>query len=180
MNEAPIGLIAGQGRLPVHIADGIRAAGRRVACVGLLGQYADDLPRHCDLFATSAVLRPGRWIRLLRRWRASEAVLIGRVSKSQMMYDPLRLLRQIPDWRLAKLWYRTLRHDKRPTRVLTGVADMLAGEGIELIDSTRYIPCSPDARRRAISGMTSTSPGRSSSNSTNWTSASPSPSRSAK
>jgi DUF1009 family protein len=142
MNDSlpPIGIIAGQGRLPVHIAEGIRAAGRRVACVGFAGMYDDDLPQYCDLFAKSAVLRPGRWIYLLRRWRVREAVLIGRVNKSKVMYDPLRAVRQFPDWRLAKLWYRTLRHDKRPTRVLTALADELAGEGIELIDSTRYIP----------------------------------------
>src|SRR5690606_27588724 len=62
------------------------------------------------------------------------------VNKSKLMYDPLRLLRQLPDWRTIKLWYGTLRHDKRPTSVLTAIANTFSDEGIELIDSTRYIP----------------------------------------
>jgi DUF1009 family protein len=136
----PIGIIAGQGRLPVHIAEGIRAAGRRVACVGFCDMYDDDLPQHCDLFTTAAPLRLGRWIRPLQRWHVREAVLIGRVNKSKLMYDPLRILRQLPDWRTIKLWYGVLRHDKRPTSVLTAIANQFSEEGIELIDSTRYIP----------------------------------------
>lgn len=135
----PIGLIAGAGLLPVLTARGMRAAGRRVACVGLTGQYDPMLPAECDAFAPAGVLRLGRWMRLLRGWGAREAVLIGRVHKHRM-YDPRRLLRQLPDWRAAHLWYRVLRHDRRSQHLLGALADELARNGIELIDTTRYIP----------------------------------------
>ncbi|MDX1681622.1 MAG: hypothetical protein R3336_00750, partial [Phycisphaeraceae bacterium] len=88
----PIGLIAGQGRLPLLTAEGIRAAGREVACVGLAGEYADELPEGCDRFATAGIARPGRWIRHFRRWDVSEAVMVGRVRKASM-YEPLAVLR---------------------------------------------------------------------------------------
>ena len=139
VKQAPIGVIAGQGRLPVLTAGGIRAAGRRVAGVGLAGLYDPELPGLCDMFATTGVLRMGRWIRLLHRFGAGEAVLIGRVSKARM-YAPFRLVRQLPDWRTVKLWYRVSRHDKRSAALLAGLADMLGQEGVELIDTTRYIP----------------------------------------
>jgi UDP-2,3-diacylglucosamine hydrolase len=137
--ETPIGLIAGQGRLPVLTAEGIRAAGRRVACVGLRDQFDGELPTRCDLFRPAGIIQLGKWIRTFRGWGVSEAVMVGRVKKLRM-YDPLRLVRQLPDWRAAKLWYRTLRHDKRNDALLGAVADELADAGITLIDSTQYIP----------------------------------------
>ncbi|MCX5661737.1 MAG: UDP-2,3-diacylglucosamine diphosphatase LpxI [Planctomycetota bacterium] len=134
----PVGLIAGQGRLPLLTAQGLRAAGRRVACVGLADQFDPALPALCDHFAAAGVIRLGRWIGLLRDWGASDAVMIGRVRKARM-YEPLRLLRQIPDWRAARLWYRVLRHDRRNGALLAGVADELQRNGIRLVDSTTYI-----------------------------------------
>ncbi len=137
--EPPIGLIAGEGRLPVLTAAGIRHSGREVACVGLRGQFDRDLPRWCDRFRTAGIIQIGRWIRLLRRAGAEEAVMVGRVRK-QKIYAPLRVVRQIPDWRAGKIWYRTVRDDRRNDRLLTAVADELAGAGVPLVDSTRYIP----------------------------------------
>lgn len=133
-----LGLIAGDGRLPLLVAQGARAAGREVACVGLAGQYDQDLEPLCARFRRVGWLRLGQWIRTLRRWGVEEAVMVGGVSKRRM-HDPLRILRQIPDWRAARLWYRHLRHDRRNATVLRAVADELARNGITLIDSTTYI-----------------------------------------
>jgi DUF1009 family protein len=134
-----IGLIAGQGRLPVIVAQGIRAAGARVCCVGLRDQFDADLPTQCDEFRTAGVIQLGRWVRLLRRSGVREAIMVGRVAKTRM-HDPLRLVRQLPDWRALNLWYRRLRHDRRNATVLAAVADELARCGVELIDTTTYIP----------------------------------------
>ncbi len=134
----PVGLIAGQGQLPLLVAQGIRATGRPVACVGLAGQYDPSLPQACDRFAQAGVVRLGRWLGLLNRWGVREAVMIGRVRKARM-YQPLRLIRQLPDWRAIRLWYGVLRHDKRNAALLTGVADVLAQGGVDLIDSTQYL-----------------------------------------
>lgn len=136
---SPIGLIAGQGRLPILNAQGIRAAGRQVVCVGLRDQFDAQLPALCDDFKSAGIIQLGRWIRLLRRWGVSEAVMVGRVKKAKM-YQPFRVFRQLPDWRAAVLWYRKLRHDKRNDAILSAVADELAQSGITLIDSTKYIP----------------------------------------
>ena len=138
--DAPaIGLIAGQGQLPVIVARGMRAAGRRVACIGLRDQFVPELPALCDDFAEAGVVQLGRWLRIARRFGVTEAVMVGRVAKARM-HDPLRLFRQLPDWRAVNLWYRKLRHDRRSATLLTVLADDLAKEGLVLIDSTSYIP----------------------------------------
>jgi len=134
-----IGLIAGQGRLPILVAQGMRAEGHRVCCVAFRGHYDSELPRYCDEFRTVGVYRIGSWIRRLRRWDAREAVMVGRVAKTRM-HDPLRLVRELPDWRAAWLWYRHLRHDHRDQAVLAAVIDELHRGGINLVDSTTYIP----------------------------------------
>jgi len=135
----PIGLIAGQGQLPLIVAQGIRAAGRRVACIGLRDQFSPELPQMCDDFAEAGVIQLGRWLRLSRRFGITEAVMVGRVAKARM-HDPFRMFRQLPDWRAINLWYRKLRHDRRSATLLTVLADDLAKEGLVLIDSTTYIP----------------------------------------
>lgn len=134
-----LGLIAGQGKLPILEARGMRAAGFRVACVGLAGQADPALRRECDAYAEAGVVRLGRWIRLLRKWGVRHAVMVGGVRKARM-HEPLRLLRQVPDWRAARLWYRVLRRDRRNQTLLAAVADELERGGIELMDSTQYIP----------------------------------------
>ncbi len=136
--ERRIGLIAGSGILPLLVADGIRARGHRVACIGLRDQHDPTLASHCDEFARAGTLQLGRWIRAMRRWGVTDAVMVGRVSKATM-YQPLRALRQLPDLRAALLYYRRLRHDRRSPVLLAAVADELARSGVTLIDSTTYI-----------------------------------------
>src|SRR5277367_5513965 len=41
-SSSPIGLIAGQGTLPLETARGLRAAGHRVICTALAGQTLKD------------------------------------------------------------------------------------------------------------------------------------------
>jgi DUF1009 family protein len=158
MDEGPqrLGLIAGQGMLPLLVARGMKNAGARVCCVGLRDQFDPQLPGECDEFRPAGVAQLGRWIRTFRGWDVSEAVMVGRVAKVRM-HDPLRLLRHIrgiPDWRAINLWYRRLRHDHRNAAILAAVADELAASGITLIDSTTHI-----AEHMATDGvMTRTQP----------------------
>ncbi len=137
--HAKVGMIAGSGLLPLLVADGIRASGRQVVCVGLRDQFDPTLCDHCDQFHTAGTFQLGKWIRLLRRAGVHEAVMVGRVAKAQM-YEPLRLLRQLPDLRAALLYYRRLRFDRRSHVLLRALADELALSGVQLIDSTTYIP----------------------------------------
>ena len=133
-----IGLIAGAGALPLIVARGARDAGAEVHAVGLRDQFDAALPELCTRFDTAGIVQIGRWIRLLRRANVGEAIMVGGVAKVRM-HDPLRLVRQLPDWRAAVIWYRRLRHDRRNAALLAAVADELARSGITLIDSTTYL-----------------------------------------
>jgi len=135
-----IGLIAGQGRLPVLVARGMKAAGHEVCAIGLAGQYEPELPALCDRFRRVGILRLGQWRRALRRMGAREAVMVGRVDKARLMHSPMRFVHAVPDLRTIRVWYRDLRHDHRSPAVLAAVARELAAGGVTLIDSTTHIP----------------------------------------
>ena len=135
--DEPVGLIAGAGRLPVLVAEGIRRAGRRLVVVALRGFADPALRDRADRLDWAGVTRIGRWIRLLRRAGVGRAVLAGSVWKAEI-YRPFRLLRYLPDLRAVRLWYRKLRHDHRDNAVLLAVAEELASEGIELMSSVEY------------------------------------------
>lgn len=135
-------VIAGQGTLPVLVAQGARASGRRVVGIGLRNLYNDEFPSMCDEFVEAGFMQPGRWIKAARRFDVSDAVLIGRVSK-RLMHRKNRLawlIREFPDFYILNLWYRRLRHDHRSSVLLRTFADDLAQRGLTLVDSTMYLP----------------------------------------
>lgn len=133
---APIGLIAGSGRLPSLVAEGLRKQGRPVRAIGLAGQFEADLPPLCERFAPVGLLRLGQWSRVLKRMEVTHAIMVGGVDKAKLVHDPLRLVRRIPDPRTMVVWYRKLRHDRRSPAILRAIAEELAECGVTLIDST--------------------------------------------
>jgi UDP-2,3-diacylglucosamine hydrolase len=139
MPTSPLGLVAGEGVFPVLVARGAKAAGRPVVCVGFRGSAWPELEQDVDAFAWAGVAQPGRWLRVLRKHGCREAIMVGRVQKSQLHDRRLDLLRyNLPDWRAIKLWLTVLRKDKRPQTILTAMAQMFASENVPLIDSTTY------------------------------------------
>jgi DUF1009 family protein len=133
----PLGLIAGEGIFPLLVARGARSAGRRVVCAALSGSAWPELEDECAIFRRVGVARMSQWIRVLKQAGCTEAIMVGRVAKAKM-YSKWRYFQYIPDARTARVWFRTLRHDKRAGAVLRAISNELAHEGITLIDSTKY------------------------------------------
>lgn len=138
--EAPssLGLIAAGGRLPVLVAQGMKAAGHTVHAVGFIGQYMEELPRLCDTFREASVLRLGAWAKELRTQGVRYAVMVGKIEKGPLMYDWRAVVRNRPDLRTIRLWMG-IQRDRRSHRILSSTADELAKDGIFLIDSTAHI-----------------------------------------
>lgn len=136
---APLGLIAGGGRLPLLVARGMRQLGHPVHAIGLRGFYEPQLPSLCDSFNPVGVLRINSWSRMLRRHGITHAVMVGRVDKASMAYDWRGIISSVPDLRTIRVWFG-LRKDRRSHRILGAIAHELAHDGVQLIDSTAHIP----------------------------------------
>lgn len=132
-----VGLIAGFGRTPFMVAEGMRKAGRKVVVVGLNDCASPRLKDLADNFIWASPVRPSKWISFFHANGVNETVMIGGVRKKDI-YSPLRLLKYIPDFRGAWLWYHRVRKDKRDNAILLAVADELRNEGIELISCVKY------------------------------------------
>ena len=137
VDSQTVGLIAGYGRGPFLVAEGIRKAGRRVVIVALRGLASSRLAGLADVFVPCSVVRMGKMITIFKDQGVKQAVLMGGVKKREM-YSPARLLRYIPDIRTAWLWYFRIRKDKRDNAILLAVADELRDEGIEVISCVKY------------------------------------------
>lgn len=139
MNDQNIlGLIAGQGRLPFLVADGAKKQGIKVVCAALADNADPDLAKHTDIFEYVPLVRPGTWIRKLKKHSVSRTIMVGRVAKRKI-YTPWRIIRYLPDYRAVKIWYWRLRKkDKRNDTLLSALADELASGGIFLENSIMY------------------------------------------
>ena len=138
--QKTLGLIAGQGRFPFLVAEGARRAGLKVVTLALRDSASPELADCSDVFRWVPVARPGRWIRLFHRHGVARAIMAGRVAKVKI-FQRFRILRNLPDLRALRIWYRKLaRKDRRNRALLTAVADELASEGIQLENSMKYCP----------------------------------------
>ncbi|RKY23616.1 MAG: LpxI family protein [Planctomycetota bacterium] len=134
-----VGLIAGAGRVPLMVADGIIASGHKLVTLGISGFASDRLVGLSDEFTWGGIVRIGGWIRFFKRHDISQAVLVGSVRKGDM-YSRLRVIKYMPDLRTMRLWYGKIRKDKRDNSILLTLADELANEGIHLMSSVEYCP----------------------------------------
>ncbi len=135
----PVGLIAGSGRLPIIVAEGLRASGHPIHGLGLGDSYDPLLPTLCASFQQVGVLRVGSWGRKLRGLGVHHAIMVGRVDKAKLMFDPLKLVKNLPDLPTLVGWYKVLRHDRRSHALLGFVARQLELAGVQLLDSTAPI-----------------------------------------
>jgi hypothetical protein len=139
----PLGLIAGQGNLPLETAQGMRAAGYRVICAAIAeNARVQELRAICHRVDVVGLLRFNQWLRVLKRHGCKEAVMVGRVGRggATEMHSRFHLFRYVPDWRTARVWFIRARHDKRNDRLLAAVAQELQSGGITLIDGRPYVP----------------------------------------
>lgn len=136
---AGVGVIAGGGRLPMLVAQGLRSRGNSVHGLGISHQFDPAFPNLCDSFREVGLLRIGTWCRSLTSLGVRHAIMVGRVDKAKLMHDPLRAFRNVPDLRTLQLWLRC-RRDRRSHALLQAIAEELDKGGVALLDSTVPIP----------------------------------------
>jgi len=125
------GLIAGNGDFPFLVLEGARSRGIEMAVIGIREEASPALERAAKRFHWISLGELSRGIELLHQEGVKHAVMAGQV-KHNKIFSSIR-----PDWRLAKLLL-TL-PTKNTDSLIGAVARVLQDEGIELVDSTKFL-----------------------------------------
>jgi hypothetical protein len=130
-----LGLIAGNGRFPFLVLDAARGAGHDVTVVALkeetFPELADAAARPpAAAFHWITIGQLGTCISVLKDAGVSQAVMAGQVKHTKL-FDVR------PDWTLGRVLMRLA--TKNTDSIISGVADVLRDNGIELLDSTTFL-----------------------------------------
>jgi UDP-2,3-diacylglucosamine hydrolase len=126
-----LGLIAGNGKFPFLVLEGAKRAGTSVAVAAIREETDPSIEGLADRLIWVGIGQLGKMLRFFKDEGVDKAIMAGQVKHVQIFS------RAIPDVRMLKM---LLRLPRRNTDALIGaVANELASEGIELIDSTFFL-----------------------------------------
>ena len=132
---APLGLIAGRGRLPLEIARAARRRGLRVAAVALRRHADPAIEQAVDEVEWLGIGELEGLIRFFHRAGVREAVMAGKVPKTEL-YPPGR---SGPFDRRARELLERLA-DRRDDSLLGALAEVLAREQVVLRPQAEMVP----------------------------------------
>jgi UDP-2,3-diacylglucosamine hydrolase len=140
------GLIAGNGDFPFLVLEGARSRGIEMAVIAIREEASPALEQAAKRIHWVSLGELSRTIELLHEENVSHAVMAGQV-KHNKIFSAIR-----PDWRLAKLLFSL--PSKNTNSLIGAIARVLVDEGIELVDSTKFlgslVPVEGNLTRRAL------------------------------
>jgi len=125
------GLIAGNGRFPFMVVEGARRAGVSLSVAAIREETDPLLEKEVESLTWVGIGQLGKMIRFFKGEGVEKAIMAGQVKHVQIFSGA------VPDARMLKM---LLKLPRRNTNSLIGaIADELASEGIDLIDSTYFL-----------------------------------------
>ena len=141
-NRQRIGLIAGWGDFPVHVAKALKRQGFEVYCVGILDHADPDLAEICDDFRVFGMGRMGAHVRYFRRCGVEQATMAGKIFKT-ILYQRAQWFRHLPDltfWRHFYPSFITRTADCRDDTLLLTFTNLFAAGGVNFAAATDFAP----------------------------------------
>lgn len=125
------GLIAGNGKFPFLVVEGARKAGVSLSVVAIKEETDKSIEELADKVLWVGIGQLGKMIAFFKKEGVERAIMAGQVKHVQIFSGAF------PDWRMAKMLYNLPR--RNTDSLIGGIADELAKDGIELIDSTYFM-----------------------------------------
>ncbi len=125
------GLIAGNGQFPFLVVDGARDQGVELAVVAIREETDPRIDAVAADVTWVGIGQLGKMIGTFKKAGVTKAIMAGQVKHVQIFSGAM------PDMRMVKMLWNLPR--RNTDALIGGVADELAREGIELIDSTFFI-----------------------------------------
>lgn len=131
----PVGLIAGNGRFPFLVLEAARAMGHAVTIVAVKEEADADLEdaadRHGADIQRVSLGQLGKAIAVLKKAGVTRAVMAGQVKHTKIFSNI------VPDLTLLSVLTRL--RARNTDALIAAVAEVMAGKGIELVDSTLFL-----------------------------------------
>ncbi len=125
------GLIAGNGNFPFLVVEGAKKAGQKLVVAAIREETDKRIEEVADKVIWVGIGQLGKMIKFFKSEGVERAIMAGQVKHIQIFSGAF------PDWRMAKMLYNLPR--RNTDSLIGGIADELAKDGIELIDSTYFI-----------------------------------------
>ena len=125
------GLIAGNGQFPFLVIEGARRQGVSLSVVAIKEETDKKIDEITDNVVWVGIGQLGKMIDFFKKHGVTQAIMAGQVKHVQIFSGAL------PDVRMLKMLWNLPR--RNTDSLIGGVADELAKEGIELIDSTHFL-----------------------------------------
>jgi hypothetical protein len=125
------GLIAGNGKFPFLVIEGAKKQGASLSVVAIREETDKRIEEVAEKLTWVGIGQLGKMISFFKKEGVRQAIMAGQVKHVQIFSGAL------PDLRMLKMLFGL---KQRNTDALIGaIADELAKDGIELIDSTYFI-----------------------------------------
>lgn len=125
------GLIAGNGRFPFLVLEGAKRQGASLSVVAIKEETDKSIERLAENVIWVGIGQLGKMISFFKSEGVSKAIMAGQVKHVQIFSGAL------PDLRMVKMLFGL--KQRNTDALIGGVADEMAKDGIELIDSTYFI-----------------------------------------
>ncbi len=125
------GLIAGNGQFPFLVVEGAKRAGQKLVVVAIKEETDKRIEKVADKVIWVGIGKLGKMLSFFKKEGVSKAIMAGQVKHVQIFSGAL------PDLKMLKMLWNLPR--RNTDSLIGGIADAMAKEGIELIDSTYFI-----------------------------------------
>ena len=126
-----LGIIAGNGRYPVLLAEAARARGvKRIAIVGFSGETAPEVEKLADNYTRLRVGQLGGLCKYFQEQKITQAIMAGQIA-------PGNLFDLLPDLKGALLLARL--KERNAESIFAAIAEELAKAGVELLPATTFL-----------------------------------------
>ena len=124
------GLIAGNGQFPFLVVEGAKRAGVKLVVVAIKEETDKHIEEVADKVIWVGIGKLGKMISFFKKEGVEKALMAGQVKHIQIFSGAL------PDLKMIKMLWNL--PQRNTDSLIGGIADAMAEEGIELIDSTYF------------------------------------------
>lgn len=134
-----LGVISGNGRLPLIVAQEAKKRGMEVVLCAIQGETDDSIVKEVGTVEWVKLGQLGKMVKFFKSNHVSEAVMVGKITKTNLFKGDIQ-----PDLEMIKVVATTKNHSD--DSLLGAIADYLDKQGIHILDSTTYLSedCLPE------------------------------------